>query len=364
MPKASDLVIDYSSKPNEIHVKEGLEKGVELLYRSNNRVYGYYRKDCGHYSFLHYGAVRKARTKFKCKECTFNQCAEEADAVGLELIERVGTSDYNKYVSKSCNHELILRAGNVKRDIWACSTCDEEDYKLRQQSVNVELLDETLIGDKMLYRLGCGHEKYLTRGAISKNSFRCRICQDETYSKDAEKQGIEYLKDVKSSHHDYRVYRLSCGCVKELTMACVKHGAFECKTHHERSIDKSQPIYVYLIKINLEKEPVIKVGYSYDLTGRSCRYARYGVSRSAVEPIVEILFDDGNDAVSFEKEVHSTFKHTAIDKDELKGVLENGFTECYPITLLSSLEEYFTKKKQEVLHKSENIIKCTVYYNH
>ena len=105
MPKASELVIDYSAKLNEIHVKQGLEKGLKLLHRSNNRVYGYYLKDCGHYSFLHYGAVRKARTKFKCKECTFKQHADDAEAVGLELIERLGISDYNKYVSKSCNHE-------------------------------------------------------------------------------------------------------------------------------------------------------------------------------------------------------------------------------------------------------------------
>lgn len=352
MPKASDLVIDYSTKPNEIHIKEGLEKGLELLYRANNRVYGYYMKDCGHCSFLHYGAVRKARTKFKCSECIFQQHSTEAEAVGLELIERLGRTDYNRYVAQSCKHELTLKAGNVKRNVWACSVCNEEDYKMYRLRAGVELVDSSLVKDKMLYKLPCGHEKRLLLSAVRENNFRCRICQDEMYSKEAEAQSIQYLKDIKSHHHDYRVYRLSCGCIKEISVACVRQGAFECKTHRSRFIDKAQPTYVYLVKIELDEESILKVGYSFDIKGRSCRYARYGIRRSKVKPLIELLFNDGHEAVCFEKEVHSVFKHSVIDKKKLKGIMENGFTECYPAALLKDIEECFNKKKEEVLHQS------------
>ena len=55
-----EVVID--SKINPVHAEDCKRHGMELLNRSNNKSYGYYKISCGHTAFLHYGAVRDRKS--------------------------------------------------------------------------------------------------------------------------------------------------------------------------------------------------------------------------------------------------------------------------------------------------------------
>lgn len=82
--RTSNMVPDYSKKPSLKQIEEAREKGLEIIAKSNDRCYGYYKLSCGHETFLHYGAVRKAKTlDFKCTPCLDNKLKTEAEKIGL-----------------------------------------------------------------------------------------------------------------------------------------------------------------------------------------------------------------------------------------------------------------------------------------
>lgn len=352
--KASELEINYTSKLNPVHVQEGLEKGLQLLHRSNHRVYGYYRKmDCNHELFLHYGAVRKAKsTNFKCEECFKIKCKEEAEKVGLTFIEKLDVStDTALYSMDSCGHELVLRVGNVRlceEDKWTCTKCEFIKYQEEARSADIDMITDIPQDDKgrWLYKLSCGHTKRMMAVTVRDKSFRCRVCQDDSYEKDAINAGITYQRGVKASHHNYRLYILPCGCTKEITPACVRYGAFECKTHDKRTIDLTRNIIVYLIKISLPPGDVVKVGFAGDTSGKNNRYVRYGLPRESIEPLIELVFENGERAVKFEKELHKKFSKYKIHKELLRPYMANGFTECYPIEMKNYLFQLFDDNKE------------------
>ena len=350
MPKAAELTIRYDKEPNHIHVAEGLEKGLQLLHRSSNRVYGYYRIiDCGHELFLHYGAIRKAKTRdFKCKQCLEIKCKEEAEKVGLEFISFGDKTNKATYRVKKCGHINEFAISNIRFSVsesYGCPICEKERIEQYAKNCNMILHKdvEPDSNNRRLCTLSCGHQKWVSVSAMREKSVRCRICQDDKYEKDADEQGIVYLRGVKASHHDLRVYKLPCGCIKEITPPRVRDGAFECKTHDIRKLDKNRPIYVYLIMLTLPIGNVLKVGHAADLFGKNNRYVRYGVGRGNVHPFVEAFFEDGQMAINFEKYLHSKFDNFNIESDILRKHMENGFTECYPTYLLDELHNEFLK---------------------
>lgn len=326
---------------NPVHVEDCKRHGAELLNRTTHRCYGYYKLICGHTTFLHYGAVRKAKTSnFKCKECLDIKLTKEADALGLLYHKDVKVTSINdsRYYTFPCGHSRVLKTANVRFNQAACVECKEEQFTKEAEALGLKML--TFESDKAtrLYQLPCGHEKKINLTSVREKSFKCRICQENKYADEAKEAGIELLQ-IKSSHHDYRVYKLQCGCVKELTMPCVRSGSFECKTHSERTIDFTQPISVYLVKFSLPIGDVLKLGFAMDTTGRFNRYYLKGT----VTPLIIRTFCNGQDAVDLEKKLHAKYKHKALDKSDMSAFMLNGFTECYPMELEETLTNEINK---------------------
>ena len=349
---ASELEIDYTTTLNPVHVQLGLEKGMELLYRSTNRVYGYFRiTSCGHDGFYHYGAIKKSVNCVKCSQCFLLKLEKEADEKGLIHVKRV-SPNISEYVRKICGHTLQINFSNVRladTERQECQQCLDNRIQEEATAAGLQIIDKKHRMGFCWYKLQCGHVKEINPLHIPDGSYRCRVCQDEMYTMEAEAAGIEYLRDVKSKQHDFRVYKLKCGCIKNIAIACVRRNAFECKNHPDRKFGSNVSSNAYLVKFNFPDFSFVKVGRTLDLYGKSSRYARYGCDRSAVQPIVELSFISGENCHSFEKLVHSKFSNHKLLPNKVKQYLENGFTECYSTALLKDLLAEFDSVSDELL---------------
>lgn len=340
--KSKDLEINYEGNLNQRHTEEAREHGLELLYRANSRVYGWYRiTECKHEMFLHYGAVRKATSdKFKCTQCMRLKLKEEALNIGAELLDtRVNckSSEDNNYLFP-CGHTVMLRAGNVRLGVEKCRICTQVKYD--DELENSGLILVSYSSKKRTYKLPCGHFKSMKLQSVRDGSWICRTCREDRYEKEAVDAGIVMNRGVEYSHHDYRNYTLPCGCSKEIAVACVRNLRFECKNHSARFIDYSKSISVYLVKLKLEIGEYLKVGFAMDVKGRFYRYGLIGVC----EPLFIQTFENGQDAVNFEKQLHKKYREFNVDKEVLRPFMNNGYTECYPIELNYALLNEFTKE--------------------
>ena len=257
-------------------VEDAKTHGLELLSKTDNRCYGYYKMSCGHSTFLHYGAVRKAKTNdFKCTECLDLQLHKEAANSLVGVIYNQG-AEYSHSSARSytfpCGHTRELKTSNVRNNQVACNECAEEGFKQEALFSGIELLAKTGNSNKRLYLLPCGHKKEILIGSVRNGSWKCRVCQEDKYEMEAELVGLRMNRDTKSSHHDYRVYTLPCGCIKEIAIVCIRKKTFECKNHVTRSIDFSVPISVYLAKFTLPVGEYLKVGFAMDVSSRMKRY--------------------------------------------------------------------------------------------
>lgn len=347
MVKKFEIREDIEIPENQII--EAQDKNVRLVSKTNNRCYGYYQLQCGHFTFLHYGAVRKSKHgSFHCKECLDIKLQKEADKFGLVYNKDVKSkgNDWRNYTFP-CGHSRDMKTANVRFSAVACNECLQSKYEAEAESQGAVLLDKPRNDSKRHYLLPCGHEKVVYLTAMRQGVYRCRICQDNHYEKEAQAAGLIYHKDRKSSHYDYRIYTLPCGCTKEIAISCVPKGTFECKTHSKRTIDFTQPISVYLLKFMLPIGEVLKLGFAMDVNSRAMRYGLEG----SIEYIYSRNFNNGQDAVNLERELHDKYSYKRLDKNLMSNYMENGFTECYPldmIELLKSEIEQYNKETQFV----------------
>lgn len=339
--------------PISKQIEEAQSKGLEFISKTTDRCYGYFKMPCGHTAFLHYGAIRKATNAFKCEECFDLKLTQEANLLNLvynkNSVFNIGGK--RSYTFK-CGHTKVMAIGDVRNGVAICDECVNTRYKTEAALQGLELLEGQIAKDgSRMYKLPCGHIKSIMIGSVREGSWKCRVCQENRFAAEALEQDIEMLPDIKSSGHEYRVYRLKCGCIKELTMACIRKGSFECKNHSERFIDFSKPISVYLAKFILPIGEVIKVGFAMNISGR---FYRYGLKGDAI--LLDVLtFKNGESAVQFEKYIHTLYSSVVIDKETLRPFMNNGFTECYQINLVKTLQYQFDSRRQEAeLNKELN----------
>lgn len=315
--------------------EEAKEKNLVLISKTDNRCYGYYRLPCGHFSFLHYGSVRKARTNFACKDCLDIKLQEEASRVNLVYNKNVIVCGHDlRNYTLPCGHSRDIKAGAVRKGNVPCKECEQQKLIKEAESAGLILLDKPSRNSRRHYLLPCGHEKEILMESVRGKAFRCRICQDDHYAADAKAVGLVYQKDLKASHHDYRFYTLPCGCTKEIAIACVRKGSFECKNHSQRSINFTKPISVYLFKFTLPVGDVLKLGFARNVKGRK---SRYGIAGTVEELLVK-EFKAGQDAVSLERNLHDKYAADKLSKEVMSTYMTNGFTECYPMELLETLK--------------------------
>jgi hypothetical protein len=330
---------------NPVHNSEANRVGITLISRSDNRCYGYYRLSCGHEAFLHYGAVRKAKSKnFKCTTCLDRKLAKEAIDAGVVYNSHlvVKSQQHSRNYTFPCGHSANLSTANVRSKQISCVECKDICFQKLLIEQNLKIIEEYPSDSKFLFELPCGHVKNIHRSAVTSYSWKCRVCQEDKYEQEAVDNGLVMNRDVEAHHHDYRNYTLQCGCTKDITIASVRCGSFECKTHSNRTIDFTKPISLYLAKLSTPMGEILKLGFSMDVPRRMKGYM---VDKTAVT-LAQVDYNAGQQAVDVEKLLHTKYDSYRLDKTVLQQFMENGYTECYPLemekVLINELEKLDT----------------------
>lgn len=323
------------------HVEQAEKANVTLLYRTNNRLVGYYELPCKHKVFLYFNSVRKSKSKFVCEECTIERLKTEAEQSSMTFISKFNGDDtiprsrwcdYAVYKHNDCGHEEVLLRGNVaRRKTKYCKTCADEMHKDVAKNLGMTFVKfsrpakgGTLYID---VTLPCGHYKSIQTGNLQAGNWKCQECWKEDLTSFCNSIDITIIAKQDGANY---LCRLPCGCTAVRHLSNIKTGGWLC--HQCGDNHYTRESYIYLIKYKTDNMSWLKLGYSGNLENR---FSSYGVDSDVDCDLLKLVtFTTGHQALLCEKRLHSEFKDQRLDPILMKDYHKvSGFTECYPITL-------------------------------
>jgi hypothetical protein len=225
-----------------------------------------------------------------------------------------------------------------------CLQCFEESLELACRENNYKYLGK--IGEESgafreIVFNSCGHSKIVHHCQIIKGNAVCRICVANGHKEAALEHGIVGLSDTED--YRYKLYELPCGHNKVLRVDHAKDGSYLCDTCENSHYTK--PSKIYLFKMKHEDFSWLKLGFARNINVRKNNYGLIGGVES--ELIYEIPVDLGRTAIKIEKKLHRDFKEYRYPKNLMKKYhVNNGFTECYPVSTIELFKKEFENLKE------------------
>lgn len=168
---------------------------------------------------------------------------------------------------QKCGEPLLRRSSVVLHSKKIdCRSCIRKPYDAAAARLGASVIGRVPGGGRheRLLMLNCGHSKMLRSGQINKvgqgaNNVDCEICRYKRYDDEARLRGWRYLRPS-DNRAGYGVYRHKCGVEHEISVGNMKTGRCSCpKCKKSRS---AKPSGIYIFKIDLPGQPVIKLGHS------------------------------------------------------------------------------------------------------
>jgi hypothetical protein len=334
----------------EKHIKEAEDAGLKYVGKATNNNANYRQYECenGHKIDLQVQHVR--RNNWRCKYCFEDKLKQQAQSIGYELLgpSELG-SEYRLY-RKDCGCVEDLRHNSVastkdKRNTnqVTCKICYRRNMQKCADESNITLFEDVGRYDIKIRFNACGHYKYAKKSQVFRKNLVCRVCQEESYTKEAALAGLKYV-GFSSEGSNYREYKLPCGCVRSIRIDHARDGSYSCYVHDDSHYVK--PSSVYLLKITNDENSWLKLGYSKNIR---VRVSNYGVGNSVVELVKTLDFDTGANAMLFERALHKKYKQFRLNKKEMeKFHRSNGHTECYPLSMIDILVKEMEIKEDYV----------------
>lgn len=212
------------------------------------------------------------------KEERIKQWCAEAEAVGLEHIERVD-GEYSKYRFWECGHEQTIRRDNVRLCNFKCQVCNSKDW--HQEAAEHELEHQEYVDRRYSkYRfVGCMHEQVIQRSNVRNGNFACQQCESSHW----DKPHGTYLIKFKSNDFEW------------------------CK------VGVAQDVNTRIRSFGLREDIEVSIQYFHMQTSRH-------IAQKKVESIC-----------------HSKYNEHRLSPDEMKQYMLSGFTECFSIDVSGKL---------------------------
>lgn len=321
---------DESSKTNF----EIVGPPKRIPYPASQNYLEYKCKTCGHFEDFQITHIR--RDNAKCLNCLEQQYKDTAEKLGYTLLGESITGVYwRKYKRNACGHVSdirILRETHRVADSEKCDQCFVEWCTEEAEKQGLELLGKfDNCGTSRLYRYkSCGHDKVATPQAVSRGAHECKTCIEDEHRQMALERGLEYLGNCTPHIVNKRLFKLPCGCLKNLRIDHARRNSYLCEfcddTHYVK------PSAIYLVRFENPEFSWLKFGYAKDIDTRK---QSYGVSKETTAIILKVIpFDTGNIAHKHEIKIHAMFKPHRYHKSKMEKFMKhNGFTECYPVEL-------------------------------
>ena len=302
--------------------------------------YDLYELSCGHSQ-----EIRKQHYKtgkYRCKTCKQQKHTLEAEAVGLTLVEDLGS--YKRY-KLPCNHLKDILPEQVRTGSYACDLCNQSKQEILARGLNLEIISK--VASKLQIRfLSCGHTQTVKSSSLSQQKKPvCKACIYQSHMNYAEREGLLIVEQTNLTTTREFVYQLPCGCQKKLKAGNVKRGVWACDVHSNWWTKGSG---IYVLKLIFDSESIVKIGVACNVTSRVSSYGL--VDGAKFELVKYYSFDNFKHATDAEKEFHRDNAHLKIPIALAKAyLLRSGYTECYFIehldTLIEKLEYNISENK-------------------
>lgn len=325
----------------QIFKEEATSRGYEYLGKTDDPNYKRYLcLTC--LSVNEYQPQHMRSGNATCKSCYEKSLADDLDKINCDLLETRKRGEYLVRF-RSCGHTVLKNSHGVRarKTDW-CPICADKTFQER-----LDLLGITPTGvgsgrNKEYLINNCGHTVVLRTDQISRGTLICSTCAELDFKRKIESFGLQQLP-IKGSKSGFRVFRLPCGCTQELGMFSAKIGRWNCKQCNESHYKKESS--VYLIKFSCEGFEWLKLGFSRNI---DTRIIAYKMKEGCVSELIEcVSFSTGLEAIKVEKSLHSDYKDLRLPPEDMRKYhTRNGFTECYPVSLCSTLREELMKYKE------------------
>ena len=258
----------------------------------------------------------------------------EAAERGAEILGAGRNANYRLY-KLNCGHKQEVALQNMRVDRFHCKTCFENNLDAEAAERGAEIIGAGRNAKYRLYKLDCGHKQEFQLIHMRTDNFRCKNCFELKYDAEAAEWGAEIIGAGRNS--SYRTYRLECGHEQEFHIGNMRNGAFICHTCEDTS--RTLPSYVYLLHIINDENEFLKLGYAKNIDLRISQYRLPSLAK--VNHVTALHFDTGSEAHEFENALHNYFKSEKLSERKAKsyGMTRNGYTECYPISMLKQFQK-------------------------
>lgn len=165
------------------------------------------------------------------------------------------------------------------------------------------------------FTLRCGHivrRQYLRieASAGGGHAIGCAACREVLYGAQSRRFGWELAGPARNGKAGYRHYRHTCGRGQDISIGNMVWGACACAGCSTGRT--ARPSHIYLFRIDLPNNPVIKLGYS----ARPAKRLRHqlGIAKTVeTEVIRTIRIPTGHQARSEEERCHAVLKRDHPD---------------------------------------------------
>ena len=258
----------------------------------------------------------------------------EASVHGATILRQGRNVRYRIYMFK-CKHEQEVQTGNIRSGEFRCTTCLQIKLESEAGEYGATLLGAGGNNNNRTYLLSCGHEQEIPTTNMRTGSSKCATCRQNKLESEAGEYGATLLGA--GGNNNNRTYLLSCGHEQEVQSIHMRVGSFTCQQCEDTS--RTLPSYIYLLQISNKGKSFLKLGYAKSIDSRSKQYRL--PADAMIKQIAATLLPTGKEAHAREEAIHQKHKSELLSKRRAKsyGMEANGFTECYPVEMLSTLRE-------------------------
>lgn len=235
--------------------------------------------------------------------------AEIASAKGFDIAARVIDRLHLALRCRKCGAVHKSRLYTLMSAQPLCPACIEHDWRANADASGLEYLERDLRHRHYaFYRASCGHElrrqvELVKRVAAGKTGVRCGICHGAVEAAEAAARGWTLVGPDPDGSPDYRLYRHEdCDHEQRIARANMQSGRFSCGGCSDAWPAAGSYIYAMAFTLATGRE-VVKVGFSRDPESR----LDYQLRRDPGMPC-EILrtvpMPTGHAAIRAEKAIH------------------------------------------------------------
>ncbi|WP_299425811.1 hypothetical protein [uncultured Shimia sp.] len=257
---------------------------------------------------------------------------------GFEILGRALDRYWLVLNCKVCKTVQLKRLNVVRDHAPICHHCIHIRRISEAEAAGAALLSEPS-GDRKygLYKLTCGHtvrRQYSRVQTAAAGGYKlgCDECREARYAREAEVHGWRLIGPASDGRLGYRQYQHStCGHTQDVMIGNMAWGDCSCGKCGQGW--PSKPSFIYLFKIDLPGNPVLKLGYSARPQKRLKH--QLGLDRAVNVEVPRVLpMLSGHDALTEETACHRSLLKERPDlivpKDEFGSAI-NTQSEIYKL---------------------------------